>query len=83
MFDIGAEATDLISKKPWFEFHKGWFNLGFRPANWRGWLVLLVAVAVIAASQLLFGSDVRLVVTIGAIFAVILIAFFTTESWFL
>ena len=71
----------MITKKPWFEFHKGWVSIGFRPANWRGWLVILTAVVVIAVSQLIFGSDVRLVVTIGAIFAVVLIALFTTDNY--
>ena len=42
-------------------------------------MVILIAVMVIAASHLMFGSDVRLVVTLGVLFVVVLICFLTTD----
>ena len=69
----------MITKKPWFES----LGQGFKPVCWEGWMVLLVAVAVIAGSYHIFGSDVGLVVLLGVLFVVALISLFTTESFFL
>ena len=42
-------------------------------------MVILIAVMVIAGSHILFGSDVRLVVTLGVLFVVGLICLLTTD----
>ena len=45
-------------------------------------MVILIAVVIIAGSYHIFGSDVGLVVFIGAIFVVSFIALFTIDNWF-
>ena len=83
VFDIGVEATDLITKKPWFKSlgcNPG-RNWGFKPVCWEGWMVILIAVVIIAGSYHIFGEDVGLVVFLCTIFLVSLIALFTID-WF-
>src|SRR6266516_4162656 len=65
-----------MRSQQWFQRRRVGF--GWRPADWHGWAVTLIAVAAtIAVLVLLRGSSVRIPVTIVIVAAYIVVAFAT------
>ena len=73
--------TDMITKKPWFQFYhrNGWRGTGWKPVSWEGYLLFLIYLAAWAGSNFIYGRDVGLVVGIGGGLVVAFIAFLTSS----
>ena len=83
IFDIGVEATDMITKKPWFKF-KGPGRLGYgRPVSWEGWAITAIYILVMIFIGGYISSDhavIREFFILGYIAVGFLICFLTSEK---